>query len=142
MRPLVMDFRTDVRAENTGDEFMYGPAFLVSPVTEPAATSRRVYLPDTKWYDFWNGVSVDGAREVNAEAPLDELRLFIRTGSIVPLGRNVAWATEKPADPIELRIYPERMASSRCMKMKMTTMTMSRASTLGSRFVGMMPSAL
>ena len=79
MRPLVMDFRTDVRAENTGDEFMYGPAFLVSPVTEPAATSRRVYLPDTKWYDFWNGVSVDGAREVNAEAPLDELRLFIRT---------------------------------------------------------------
>ncbi|MGA7398827.1 MAG: TIM-barrel domain-containing protein, partial [Candidatus Sulfotelmatobacter sp.] len=46
MRPLVMDFRSDVRAENTGDEFMYGPAFLVSPVTEPAATSRRVYLPD------------------------------------------------------------------------------------------------
>jgi alpha-D-xyloside xylohydrolase len=52
MRPLVMDFRTDVRAQNTGDEFMYGPSFLVNPVTEAAATSRQVYLPDAKWYDF------------------------------------------------------------------------------------------
>ncbi len=105
MRPLVMDFRSDVRAENTGDEFMYGPAFLVSPVTEPAATSRRVYLPDAKWYDFWNGVSVDGKREITAEAPLDEVPLYIRSGSIVPFGPAVEWSTEKPADPIELRIY-------------------------------------
>ena len=105
MRPLVMDFRSDVRAENTGDEFMYGPAFLVSPVTEPAATSRRVYLPDAKWYDFWNGVSVDGKREIRAEAPLDESPLYIRAGSIVPFGPAVEWSTEKPADPIELRIY-------------------------------------
>ncbi len=105
MRPLVMDFRSDVRAENTGDEFMYGPAFLVSPVTEPAATSRRVYLPDAKWYDFWNGVSVHGKREITAEAPLDELPLYIRAGSIVPFGPAVEWSTEKPADPIELRIY-------------------------------------
>ncbi|MGA9503201.1 MAG: TIM-barrel domain-containing protein, partial [Terriglobales bacterium] len=74
MRPLVMDFRTDVRAQNTDDEFLYGPAFLVSPVTEPAATSRRVYLPSTeaaenlKWYDFWNGAPVAGGREITAEA--------------------------------------------------------------------------
>ncbi|MFZ0198843.1 MAG: glycoside hydrolase family 31 protein [Candidatus Sulfotelmatobacter sp.] len=105
MRPLVMDFRDDVRAQNTGDEFMYGPAFLVSPVTEPAATSRRVYLPDARWCDFWNGVSVEGNREITAEAPLDELPLYIRAGSIVPFGPDVEWATETAADPIELRIY-------------------------------------
>ncbi len=105
MRPLVMDFRDDVRAQNTGDEYMYGPAFLVNPVTEPAATSRRVYLPEAKWYDFWNGASVDGKREITAEAPLDELPLYIRGGSIVPFGPDVEWSTEKPADPIELRIY-------------------------------------
>jgi alpha-D-xyloside xylohydrolase len=105
MRPLVMDFRTDVRAENTGDEFMYGPAFLVNPVTEPGATSRRVYLPDAKWYDFWNGTSIDGPRELTADAPLNELPLFIRAGSIVPFGPDVEWSTEKPADPIELRVY-------------------------------------
>jgi alpha-D-xyloside xylohydrolase len=105
MRPLIMDFRSDVRAENTGDEFMYGPAILVNPVTEPAATSRSVYLPDAQWYDFWNGARSDGAREITAEAPLDELPLYIRAGSVVPLGPDVEWSTEKPADPIELRVY-------------------------------------
>ncbi|MFZ1132522.1 MAG: glycoside hydrolase family 31 protein [Terriglobales bacterium] len=112
MRPLVMDFRTDVRAQNTDDEFLYGPAFLVSPVTEPAATSRRVYLPSTeaaenlKWYDFWNGAPVAGGREITAEAPLDRLPLYVRAGSIVPLGPDLEWSTEKPADPIELRVFP------------------------------------
>jgi alpha-D-xyloside xylohydrolase len=105
MRPLVMDFRSDVRAQNTWDEFMYGPAFLVNPLTEPAATSRRVYFPDAKWYDFWNGASANGPREITAEAPLDQLPLYIRAGSIVPMGPDVEWSTEKPADPIELRVY-------------------------------------
>ena len=105
MRPLVMDFRTDIRAENTWDEFMYGPAFLVNPVTEPAASSRRVYLPEAKWYDFWSGVQADGGGEITAVAPLDRLPLYIRAGSIVPMGPDEEWATEKPADPIELRVY-------------------------------------
>jgi alpha-D-xyloside xylohydrolase len=105
MRPLVMDFRSDVRAQNTGDQFMYGPAFLVSPVTEPSATSRRVYLPNAKWYNFWSGAPLEGAREVNAEAPLEKMPLYIRAGSIVPLGPDVEWSAEKPADPIELRVY-------------------------------------
>ena len=105
MRPLVMDFRGDVRAQNTGDEFMYGPAFLVNPVTEPAATSRRVYLPAAKWYDFWNGVTADGAREITAGAPLEQLPLFVRAGSIIPMGPDVEWSAEKPADPIEVRVY-------------------------------------
>ncbi|MGH9546610.1 MAG: glycoside hydrolase family 31 protein [Terriglobales bacterium] len=105
MRPLVMDFRTDVRAQNTGDEFMFGPAFLVSPVTEPDATTRRLYLPESKWYDFWTGSALAGGQTVDASAPLDRLPLYIRAGSILPLGPDEEWSTEKPADPIELRIY-------------------------------------
>jgi alpha-D-xyloside xylohydrolase len=105
MRPLVMDFRTDVRAQNTWDEFMYGPAFLVNPVTEPGATTRQVYLPDAKWYDFWSGASIQGNREITAEAPLDRLPLHVRAGTIVPLGPDMEWSTEKPVDPIELRVY-------------------------------------
>ena len=105
MRPLVMDFRTDVRAQNTGDEFMFGPAFLVSPVTEPDATTRRLYLPQSKWYDFWTGSAVAGNQTVDASAPLDRLPLYIRAGSILPLGPDEEWSTEKPADPIELRVY-------------------------------------
>jgi alpha-D-xyloside xylohydrolase len=105
MRPLVMDFRTDARAQNAGDQFMFGPAFLVNPVTEPAATGRQVYLPDAKWYDFWTGSVVDGGRTINAVAPLDRLPLYVRAGSILPLGPDEEWSTEKAADPIELRVY-------------------------------------
>jgi alpha-D-xyloside xylohydrolase len=106
MRPLVMDFRTDPRADNIGDQFMYGPAFLVNPVTEPASTTRPVYLPQAKWYDFWTGATIEGGRMINAITPLERLPLYVRAGSILPLGPDEEWSTEKPADPIELRIYP------------------------------------
>ncbi|HUI43330.1 MAG TPA: glycoside hydrolase family 31 protein [Terriglobia bacterium] len=105
MRALAMDFRTDARALNTGDEFMFGPALLVSPVTEPGATSRSVYLPAARWYDFWTGKTAEGGRALEAPAPLDRIPLYVRAGSIVPLGPDLQYAAEKPADPIELRVY-------------------------------------
>ena len=106
MRPLVMDFRSDPRADDIGDQFMYGPAFLVNPVTEPSATTRQVYLPNTKWYDFWSGAEVAGGRMINAETPIDRMPLYVRAGSILPLGPDQEWSTEKSEDPIELRVYP------------------------------------
>jgi alpha-D-xyloside xylohydrolase len=105
MRPLVMDFRTDTRAQNIGDQYLFGPAILVNPVTEPGATSRRLYLPQATWYDFWTGASIQGGRTVDAPAPIDRIPLYVRAGSIVPLGPDVEYAAEKPADPLELRIY-------------------------------------
>jgi alpha-D-xyloside xylohydrolase len=105
MRPLVMDFRTDVRAQNTGDEFLFGPSLLVSPVTEPGATVRHLYLPAATWYDFWNGTSIKGGRAVDTPAPLDRLPLFVRAGAILPLGPEEQYAAEKPADPLEIRVY-------------------------------------
>jgi len=105
MRPLVMDFRTDVRAQNTGDQFMFGPAFLVNPVTEPAATTRHLYLPESKWFDFWTGSTIAGGRTLDADAPLERMPLYVRAGSILPLGPDQEWSTQKPADPIELRLY-------------------------------------
>ena len=108
MRALVMDFRTDVRAANIGDEFMYGPALFVSPVTEPQAVSRRVYLPSDAehyWIDFWTGERQRGGVEIDANAPLDRIPLYVRAGSILPLGPEEQWSSEKVADPIELRVY-------------------------------------
>ncbi len=106
MRPLVMDWRNDVESQNTGDEYMFGPAILVSPVYTEGATSRTVYLPPATWYDFWTGEKQDGGRRIEADAPLSKLPLFVRAGSIVSMGPAMEWATEKAADPIELRIYP------------------------------------
>ncbi|MGA7913882.1 MAG: glycoside hydrolase family 31 protein [Candidatus Acidiferrales bacterium] len=105
MRPLAMDYRTDVRAQNIGDQFMFGPAILVNPVTEPAATSREIYLPKDKWFDFWTGQTVDGGKSIEASAPLNRIPLYVRAGSIVPMGPQIEYTTEKPADPIELRVY-------------------------------------
>jgi len=106
LRPLVSDFRTDVRAQNIGDQFLFGPSILVNPVTEPGATRRHIYLPDATWTNFWSGESVQGPKSIDAEAPLDREPLFVRAGSILPLGPDLQFAAEKPAEPIELRIYP------------------------------------
>jgi len=105
MRPLVMDWRTDVDAQNTGDEYLFGPAILVSPVTTHGATSRSVYLPKADWYDFWTGAKQSGGKRIEADAPISKLPLFVRAGSILPMGPAMEWTTQKPADPIELRIY-------------------------------------
>ena len=107
MRPLAMDFRKDPRALNIGDQFMFGPAILVSPVTEPSADTRRMYLPTTTWYDFWTGSAQPGGKMIDAASPLDRLPLFVRAGSIIPMGPELQYAAEKSADPIELRVYRE-----------------------------------
>jgi alpha-D-xyloside xylohydrolase len=65
MRPLVMDFRTDPRVLDISDEYLFGPALLVSPVTRYPARSRKVYLPAAPggWYNFWTGAHLDGGLE-------------------------------------------------------------------------------
>jgi alpha-D-xyloside xylohydrolase len=105
MRPLVMDFRTDVRAQNIGDQFLYGPAFLVNPVTEPGAATRHLYLPKAQWYDFWSGKRLEGGSTVDAPVTLARIPLYVRAGSIVPFGPDIEYVDQKPTDPIELRVY-------------------------------------
>ena len=106
MRPLVMDYRDDVTARNIGDQFMFGPALLVSPVTDPGEVQRRVYLPNTNWTNFWTGENQPGDRFVMAAAPRETLPLFVRAGSIVPMGPAMEYASQSAANPIELRVYP------------------------------------
>ena len=105
MRPLVMDFPGDRRGRGLTDEYLFGPALLVAPVTSFGARSRRVYLPaGARWYDFWTGVRVAGG-DLTAPAPFDSLPVYVRAGSIVPLGPALEYTDEKPADPITLRVY-------------------------------------
>jgi len=105
MRALVLDFPQDRRSHGIADQYMFGPAFLVSPVLEPQAQTRPVYLPaGAHWYDFWSGDVHQGAQTLSASAPLDKMPLFVRAGSILPLGPHQQYAAEK-LDPIELRVY-------------------------------------
>jgi alpha-D-xyloside xylohydrolase len=107
MRPLVMDFQHDAKVYNIADQYMFGPAIMVNPVIIAGAASRKVYLPEgSLWYDFWTGQSHAGGQTIDATAPIETMPLFVRAGSIIPYGPAVQYANEKPADPIELRIYP------------------------------------
>ncbi len=105
-RPLVMDWRTDANTRDIGDEFMFGPSILVSPVLQANASHRSLYLPESPvWYDFWTGAPQKGGVEIDANAPLDRIPLYVRAGSILPLGPEIQYADEKPMGPIDLRIY-------------------------------------
>lgn len=105
MRHLAMDFRTDANVRNVGNQYMFGPAFMVSPVAAAGATSRPVYLPAGAWYDFWTGSTVYGGATITAPAPLNQIPLQVRAGSIIPMGPEIQYATER-SDTIELRVYP------------------------------------
>jgi alpha-D-xyloside xylohydrolase len=105
LRPLVMDFTNDTKAREIGDQFMFGPALLVNPVTAYQVRTRSVYLPSALWYDFWTGEALAGSQTVNAPAPYDSIPLYVRAGSIVPFGPDLQYTQEKPADPITLYVY-------------------------------------
>ncbi|MDP4238276.1 MAG: glycoside hydrolase family 31 protein [Bacteroidota bacterium] len=121
MRGLVMDFPTDTIALNRTNQYMFGPSILVTPVTEPLYTTRdgnlgksdfsttkptAVYLPGSQsWFDFWTGERFNGGKMISKETPIDILPLYVKAGSIIPMGPTMQYATEKEADPIELRVY-------------------------------------
>ncbi len=116
MRSLAFDFRNDANVYSIPDQYMFGPAFLVNPVTEqlytipnatPGEKTRKVYLPEsTTWYDFWTGQVLNGGQTIDAPAPMNIMPLYIRAGSIIPMGPEVEYATQKNNKVIELRIYP------------------------------------
>lgn len=119
LRLLAFDFREDAATYAITDQFMFGPALMVSPVTQPmyfaagstpvadAARTRPVYLPaGTDWYDFWTGERRAGGQTVVAAAELDVLPLFSRAGSIVPMVAPMQYVDETPDAVVELHIFP------------------------------------
>ena len=106
MRALFMDFPADPKAANIPDEYMYGPAFLVAPVTQQGQTQRSVYLPaGCDWYNYWTNQRLTGGQTIAVEAPIDTLPLFVKAGSILPLGSEVLSASQ-PQQIISVRVYP------------------------------------
>jgi alpha-D-xyloside xylohydrolase len=107
MRPLVMDFPKDPQVLGIGDQYLFGPAIMVTPVTSAGATNRSVYLPagSAPWFNFWTGETSPAGQRVDAAADVETLPLFVKPGSIIPMGPFLQYSSEKPADPIELRVY-------------------------------------
>jgi len=96
LRPLVMDFASDRNALTVADQYLFGPALMVNPVIESGAS----------WYDFWTGNREQAGSRVDAAAPIESMPLFVPAGSILPLGPEIEYVDQKPADPLEIRVYP------------------------------------
>ncbi len=121
-RALAFDYREDPLVHGIADQFLFGPAFLVAPVTRPmyhgpgsavladSDKTRNVYLPEGDWYDYWSDERLAGGRTIRAAADLNVIPLYVRAGSIVPTGPDVQYADQDPAGPIRLKIYPGRDA--------------------------------
>ncbi len=114
MRALWMDFPSDphvLRGEAATTEYMFGPSLLVAPVLHQGQTSRIVYLPSgTDWYDFWTNQKFAGGQSIRVQAPLATIPVFVRAGSILPMGTPVE-STHEPQAISEVWVYPGADAS-------------------------------
>ena len=119
IRALPFDFCSDPATYNISDQFMFGPALLVNPVTKPmyygpnsspltgTEKTRPVYLPaGSDWYDFWTGERYAGEQTLSANADLETMPLYVRAGSIVPMGPDICYTDEQPQAMVKLQIYP------------------------------------
>jgi alpha-glucosidase (family GH31 glycosyl hydrolase) len=111
MRALWLHFPDDPKAVECGDQYLWGRDVLVAPVVEKGATTRRVYLPRGAWYDFWTHERVEGGREISRPVDLDTIPLYVREGSILPLGPVKQFTGEIVEEPLSISVYPGADAS-------------------------------
>lgn len=117
MRALMMDFPGDTKVLDINDEYMFGKSILVCPVTGPMYSkdteedfgtikSKELYLPKgADWVDFWTGEKFSGGQTISKETPLDILPLYVKAGSVLPIGPKVQYALEKKWDNLVFRVY-------------------------------------
>ena len=128
LRGLPMDFPKDAKTYDLGTEYMFGKAFLVAPVTDSLYTARQpdgttkvnlqtvktwpVYLPEgTDWYDVWTSEKVSGGQTVDRLVPMNIIPIYVKAGTILPLGPDVQYSGEKQWKDLEIRIYPGKDAT-------------------------------
>lgn len=108
MRPMVMDFQNDLDAvKDIAYQFMCGPSFMINPVYTYKARSREVYFPkDNLWYDFFSGKLVSrGGETKTVSAPYSSIPVYVRAGSIVPVGEKMEYTQQKADEVIRLYVY-------------------------------------
>lgn len=106
MRPLVMDFGKDRNVLSINDQFMFGKSMMVCPVTMYEARDRQVYFPSGQnWYDLLNGQYYTGGSMESVSAPLEKIPVFVPEGTILPVGPEIQYVSEKKPNPLEIYIF-------------------------------------
>jgi len=105
MRPLVMEFPADTTVANMTDEWLVGKGVLAAPILN-AGGARNIYLPKDKWYDFNTGEAMQGPKTIAVTKALDEIPVYVRAGTILPVGPVIQHSEEVTGAPLEIRVYP------------------------------------
>jgi alpha-glucosidase (family GH31 glycosyl hydrolase) len=105
MRALWLHYPDDPKAVGREDEYLWGRDLLVAPVTEKGATSRQIYLPHGVWYDFWTRERKEGGIEITREVDLETMPLYVRAGSILPLGPVKQHTGDPSSGPLSISVY-------------------------------------
>jgi alpha-D-xyloside xylohydrolase len=124
IRAVALEFPHDSKTHDVLDQFLFGPSFLVCPVTQPmyyapqsrpldeAPYIRSVYLPaGRRWFDFWTNALYEGGQRIEADAPLETMPLFVPEGSIIPMSEAVEYTGQRPEAPYEIRVFTGRDAN-------------------------------
>jgi len=106
IKPLAHDYPNDQKCWDIKDQFLFGSSIMVCPVTRNGVRKRDVYLPEGKWFDFWSGKELQGGTTITADAPLDKIPLFIKSGSILPIGPKVQYAMQPSKEPLQIHVFP------------------------------------
>ncbi|MEZ4925508.1 MAG: glycoside hydrolase family 31 protein [Saprospiraceae bacterium] len=110
MRALVFEYQRDENVYSIEDQYMLGQSLMICPVTTKGAQTRVVYLPEGEWYNYNTGELFSGRQYIQVLTPLDEIPIFVKAGTIIPLREPVQYVGEKPDDLITLQIFPGRSA--------------------------------
>lgn len=107
MRPLFMDYSADPAVYAIGNEYLWGRNILVAPVTAPEVVTWPVYLPEgNDWWTFSGQSKYPGGQEVNLTVDINTIPLFVKEGTILPIGPDVQYSTQKPWNNLDIYIYP------------------------------------
>ena len=107
MRPLFMDYPEDEKVYELGNEYLWGRNVLISPVTEPGVETWEVYLPaGNDWWNFNDNTLIQGGQTIELPVEINTTPLFMKTGSILPIGPDVQYSGEKSWNNLDILIYP------------------------------------
>jgi len=106
MRALWLHYPNDAEAAKLGDEYLWGRDLLIAPVTEKAATTRRVYLPAGEWFDWWTSQKVSGKQWIDRPVDLATMPIYVRAGAIIPVDPIRQYVADPVNDPTSLKIFP------------------------------------
>ncbi|ADK80060.1 glycoside hydrolase family 31 protein [Sediminispirochaeta smaragdinae] len=105
MRPLFWEFPKDPRCRTVSDQYLFGPSLIVAPILTPGARARSVYLPEGIWEEVESGKRYLGGQDILVTASLDQIPLFVRTGTILPMCKVAQHTTDAWWNPLQLHLF-------------------------------------